>query len=164
MTAPLDASTLLALHTLHADYAAALDERQLARWPGFFTEVCSYKLQSRENFERGLPLCVLHLESRAMLQDRVYGAESTIYHDPYAQRHITGLPRLLAREPGPDGDTLAVEAPVLVLRTKRDAMPEILLVGRYLDRVVPTAEGLRFAQRWLVFDNDLLANSVIDPV
>ena len=149
----------LALHELHAEYAAALDARDLDRWPALFTENCSYKLQSRENFERGLPLCILHLDSRAMLADRVYGARETIYHDPYAQRHVGGPPRLLARE----GDALVTETPVLVVRTKRDAMAEVLLAGRYLDRVVPTAEGLRFAQRWLVFDNDLLANSIVDP-
>jgi salicylate 5-hydroxylase small subunit len=149
----------MALHELHAEYAAALDARDLDRWPALFTENCSYKLQSRENFERGLPLCILHLDSRAMLADRVYGARETIYHDPYAQRHVGGPPRLLARE----GDVLVTETPVLVVRTKRDAMPEVLLAGRYLDRVVPTAEGLRFAQRWLVFDNDLLANSIVDP-
>ncbi|MFN8893844.1 MAG: salicylate hydroxylase, partial [Betaproteobacteria bacterium] len=62
----------LALHALHADYAAALDARDLDRWPALFTEDCSYKLQSRENCERGLPLCILHLDSRAMLADRVY--------------------------------------------------------------------------------------------
>jgi salicylate 5-hydroxylase small subunit len=156
----LDADTLLALHELYADYAAVLDARELDRWPGFFTEHCSYKLQSRENFDRGLPLATLAFESRAMLQDRVFGALDTIYHDPYVQRHITGLPRLLARE----GDTLVCEAPVLVIRTKRDAMPETLMVGRYLDRIVPTPEGLRFAQRWLIFDNDLIANSIVDPV
>ena len=149
----------LALHALHADYAAALDARDLDRWPALFTEDCSYKLQSRENFERGLPLCILHLDSRAMLADRVFGARETIYHDPYAQRHVGGPARLLARE----GDALFTETPVLVVRTKRDAMPEVLLAGRYLDRVLPTAEGLRFAQRWLIFDNDLLANSIVDP-
>jgi salicylate 5-hydroxylase small subunit len=156
----MDADTLLALHTLYADYAAALDARELNRWPGFFTEDAIYKLQSRENFDRGLPLATLAFESRAMLQDRVYGALETIYHDPYVQRHITGMPRLLSR----DGELLVCEAPVLVIRTKRDAMPEILCVGRYLDRVVPTPEGLRFAQRLVIFDNDLLPNSIIDPV
>ncbi len=154
-----DADTLLALHELHADYAAALDARELERWPGFFTEACSYRLQSRENFDRGLPLCILAFDSRGMLQDRVYGAKETIYHDPYVQRHVGGLPRLLARE----SDALVTETSVLIVRTKRDAMPEILLAGRYLDRVVPTSEGLRFAQRWLIFDNDLIANSIVDP-
>ena len=156
----MDADTLLALQDLYADYAAALDARELQRWPGFFTEDCIYRLQSRENFDRGLPLATLAFESRAMLQDRVYGAAETILHDPYVQRHIVGLPRLLAR----DGDTMRCEASYLVIRTKRDSLPEILSVGRYLDRVLPTPEGLGFAERLVIFDNDLIPNSIIDPI
>ena len=95
-----------------------------------------------------------------MLQDRVYGAAETIFHDPYVQRHIVGLPRLLAR----DGDSMRCEASYLVIRTKRDSLPEILSVGRYLDRVLPTPEGLRFAERLVIFDNDLIPNSIIDPL
>ncbi len=156
----LDADTLLALHELYSDYAAALDSRELNRWPDFFTEDGIYKLQSRENFDRGLPLATLAFESRGMLKDRVYGAAETIYHDPYVQRHIVGLPRLLARE----GEALRCEASYLVIRTKHDAMPEILSVGRTLDRVVATPEGLRFAERLVIFDNDLIPNSIIDPI
>ena len=156
----IDADTLLALHELYSDYAAALDARELSRWPDFFTEDGVYKLQSRENFDRGLPLATLAFESRGMLKDRVYGAAETIYHDPYVQRHIVGLPRLLARE----GEVLRCEASYLVIRTKRDAMPEILSVGRYLDRIVATPEGLRLAERLVIFDNDLIPNSIIDPI
>jgi salicylate 5-hydroxylase small subunit len=162
--ARLDADTLLALHALYSDYAAALDARELQRWPGFFTEDGVYKLQSRENFDRGLPLATLAFESRGMLQDRVYGAEQTIFHDPYVQRHIVSLPRLLGRESTPQGEVLCCEASYLVVRTKRDGLPEILSVGRYLDRVLATADGLRFAQRLAIFDNDLIPNSIIDPI
>jgi len=158
------AHTLMALHELYSDYAAALDARELQRWPDFFTEDAVYRLQSRENFDRGLPLATLAFESRGMLKDRVFGAAETIYHDPYVQRHITGLPRLLAREPSPAGEVLVCEAPVLVVRTKRDAMPEIVVVGRYLDRVVSQDDRLLLAQRLVIFDNDLIANSIIDPV
>ncbi len=156
----LDVDTLLALHGLYSDYAAALDARDLQRWPGFFTEDCIYKLQSRENFDRGLPLATLSFESRGMLQDRVYGAAETIFHHPYVQRHIVGLPRLLARE----GEVLRCESSYLVIRTPQGGMPEILSVGRTLDRVVPTPEGLRFAERLVIFDNDLIPNSIIDPI
>ena len=160
MTMQLDADTLLALHALYSDYAAVLDSGDFRRWPDFFTEDGLYKLQSRENHDRGLPLATLAFESRGMLRDRVFGAAETIYHDPYYQRHVTGLPRLLSR--GDDG--LRCEAPYVVIRTKRDAMPEVLSVGRYLDRVVQTAEGLRFAERLAIFDNDLIANSLIYPI
>ena len=157
----MDANTLLALHALNAEVAAVLDSGDFRRWPEFFTEDCVYRLQSRENFDRGLPLATLSFESRGMLQDRVYGAQETIYHDPYYQRHILGLPRLLALEP--DG-SLRCELPFTVFRTKRDAMPEILCVGRYLDHVVATPEGWKFAERLAIFDNDLIANSLIYPI
>ena len=156
----MDADTLLALHALYSNYAAVLDSGDFNSWPDFFTEDGIYKLQSRENFDRGLPLATLSFESRGMLKDRVFGATDTIYHDPYYQRHIVGLPRLLSR--GDDG--LRCEASYVVIRTHRDAMPEILSVGRYLDRVVNTDQGLKFAERVAVFDNDLIANSLIYPI
>ncbi|MFA6262783.1 MAG: aromatic-ring-hydroxylating dioxygenase subunit beta [Bacteroidia bacterium] len=156
----LDLDTWAALQTLYADYAAALDDRDLARWPAFFTDDAVYRLQSRENFDRGLPLAVMAFESRGMLQDRVFGASETIFHHPYYQRHITGAPRVVAQ----DDRGLHCEASYVVIRTKRDALPEILSVGRYVDVVVHTPEGLRFALRQVIFDNDLIPNSIIDPI
>ena len=156
----LDFETWLAVQALMADYSAALDNAELARWPDFFTEDAVYKLQSRENFDRGLPLSTLAFESRAMLQDRVYAAADTIFHDPYYQRHIVSVPRVLAI----DDAGIRCDTNYVVLRTKPDAMPEVLSVGRYLDHIVRTESGLRFAQRLAIFDNDLVANSLIYPV
>jgi len=150
----------LQVQSLLADVAAALDQRNLDRWPAFFTEDCTYRLQSRENHDRGLPLATMAFESRGMLMDRVYGAKDTIYHDPYHQRHLLGAPRILAD----DGTAIRCESSYLVVRTKRDAMPEILSVGRYLDTLVRTPEGLRIAERLAIFDNDLIANSIVDPI
>jgi salicylate 5-hydroxylase small subunit len=150
----------LAVVQLYAEHDALLDARQLDRWPGLFTEHARYVVQSRENADRGLPLAVMSFESRGMLQDRVYGARETIFHHPYSQRHITGLPRVVARE----GEGWRVETSLLVVRTKRDALPEVLVVGGTRDHVTATPEGLRFAARHVVYDNDLLPNSIIDPV
>lgn len=150
----------LDLVQFYAEHDAALDARELDRWPGFFTEDARYVLQSRENASRGLPLAVMHFESRGMLADRVYGARETLFHDPYSQRHITGLPRVLAQ----DTDRWTVETALLVMRTKRDALPEVLVVGGSRDQVLRTPEGLRFASRHVIYDNDLLPNSIIDPV
>ena len=171
---PLDFAAWSALAALYADYAAVLDAGELGRWPDFFTEDGIYRLQSRENHERGLPLATLAFESRAMLQDRVHGAAQTIFHDPYWQRHIVGAPRVLgsAESSGDSGSPasaaaagLRVEASYVVLRTKRDALPEVMSVGRYLDRVVAMPDGgLRFAERLAIFDNDLIANSIIYPI
>ena len=51
-----------------------------------------------------------------------------------------------------------------MLRTKRDSMNEILSTGRTIDLVVRTDDGLRFAERRVIFDNDLNPNSIIAPI
>ena len=73
----------LEIDQLNAAYAAALDERRFDDWPGFFLEDGQYIVQARENFDRGLPLALIALESRGMMKDRVYGVTQTIYHRPY---------------------------------------------------------------------------------
>ena len=67
------------VNQLNAAYAAALDDKRFDDWPLFFTEDGHYKLQARENFDRGLPLALMALESRGMMKDRVYGVTQTIY-------------------------------------------------------------------------------------
>jgi salicylate 5-hydroxylase small subunit len=148
------------VQALHLRYAHVLDSNDFAQWPDLFTPECVYKIQSRENFDAGLPLCILSFESQAMLRDRVYGAQNTIYHNPYYQRHIVSAPMITS---GSD-EAVQAETAYLVLRTHRDQLPEILSVGRYIDRMVPVDGVLKFAQRICVFDNDLIANSLIKPI
>lgn len=148
------------LQALYASYGRVLDSGDYAQWPAFFVDDAVYKVQSRENFDRGLPLAAIALESKAMLQDRVIGATDTIFHDPYYQRHLIGAPLVLKVEAG----VIHSEASYLVVRTRRDQLPEILSVGRYQDRVVDTSDGYRFAERLCIFDNDLIPNSLIYPI
>ena len=160
MSETLDFETWLRLQALYGAYARVLDNGEYAQWPEFFTADAIYKVQSRENFDRGLPLAAIALESKAMLQDRVIGATDTIFHDPYCQRHVTSAPMVLELA----GEIIHSEASYLVIRTRRDSMPEILSVGRYQDRVVGTADGFKFAERLCIFDNDLIPNSLIYPI
>jgi salicylate 5-hydroxylase small subunit len=148
------------LQALYASYGRVLDGGDYPQWPEFFIDDAVYKVQSRENFDRGLPLAAIALESKAMLRDRVTGATDTIFHDPYYQRHVIGAPLVLKVEDG----VIHSEASYLVVRTHRDSMPEILSVGRYQDKVVDTPEGYRFAERLCIFDNDLISNSLIYPI
>jgi len=156
----LDFSTYTELLALYADYAAALDQADWEKWPEFFTENCTYKLQPRENHDRGLPLATLAFESKGMLKDRVYGATETIFHDPYYQRHVVGVPRILTVE----GDRIEAEANYAVFRTKPDGMTTPFNVGRYIDIIRKTEDGLKFESRLCVFDSEMIANSIIYPI
>ena len=159
-SAAIDFVAFMEVTQLHQRYAQLLDSNDFSTWPDLFTEACTYKIQSRENFDAGLPLCILSFESQGMLRDRVYGAAHTIFHDPYYQRHIISAPNIVRS----DAVSIDAETAYLVLRTRRDKLPEILSTGRYLDRMVRLEAGLKFSQRICVFDNDLIANSLIYPI
>ncbi|RST55589.1 aromatic-ring-hydroxylating dioxygenase subunit beta [Variovorax sp. MHTC-1] len=150
-----------ALSQLYADYARAVDSGNWDLWPAFFIEDCSYRLQPRENHERGLPLATLSFESRGMLEDRVYGIRETLFHDPYYQRHVVGLP--LVHGVDEDG-TIRSEANYAVFRTKLSELSTVFNVGRYIDTVVRRPEGLKFASRLVVYDSEMIPNSIIYPI
>jgi salicylate 5-hydroxylase small subunit len=145
---------------LFARYAACLDSGDYDQWPSFFTEDCRYKVVPRENYDRGLPLGTLDLHGTAMLRDRLYGVESTLFHAPYYQRHIIGPTLVTGREQ----DILTTETNYLVIRTKRDFPSEIFNAGRYLDRIAIGSQGLRFVEKICVFDSELIPNSLIYPI
>lgn len=148
------------LTQLYAEYASALDAADWDRWPEFFTEACSYRLQPRENHERGFPLATLSFESRGMLRDRVYGIRETLFHDPYYQRHVVGTPLVRRVEEG----RIHCEANYAVFRTKLSQLTTVFNVGRTIDEVVRTPQGLRFAARLVVYDSEMIPNSIIYPI
>jgi salicylate 5-hydroxylase small subunit len=150
----------LALTQLYADYASAVDSGDWDLWPEFFTEQCVYRLQPRENFDRGFPLATLSFTSKGMLKDRIYGIKETLFHDPYYQRHIVGTPVVRAVE----GGTFRCEANYAVLRTKLSDASTVFNVGRYLDSVVRTPAGLKFASRECIYDSEMIPNSIIYPI
>jgi salicylate 5-hydroxylase small subunit len=95
-----------------------------------------------------------------MLKDRIYGVTSTLFHAPYYQRHVVGPVRIRGEVEG----EIRAEASYLVVRTKRDQPSEVFNAGRYVDRIVRTAAGLRFREKICVFDSELIPNSIIYPV
>ena len=160
MTTQISFEDWLAISQLYTDYAIAVDSGQWDLWPEFFTDECTYRLQPRENYERGFPLATLCFESKGMLKDRVYGIRDTLFHDPYYQRHVIGLPRVLKVE----GDDIHCEANYAVFRTKPSEPTQVFNVGRYIDTVRNTREGLRFAAKLCVFDSELIPNAIIYPI
>jgi salicylate 5-hydroxylase small subunit len=151
----------LEIDRLNADYAAALDERRFDDWPGFFTDDAHYKVQARENFDARLPLALIALESQGMMKDRVYGVTQTIYHVPYYTRHVIAPARVLGVEAS---GRVRAESNYAVFRTRPGDASEVYNVGRYIDEIVRTDAGLRFASRTCVYDSEMILNSLIYPI
>lgn len=156
----LDLPTFLDLTQLYADYASAVDNKDWDAWVEFFTDDCEYKVQPRENFERGFPLATMLFISKGMLRDRAYGIKETLFHDPYYQRHVVGLPRIVKLADG----VIHAEANYSVFRTKLSQETTVFNVGRYLDRVRITPQGLKFEARACIYDTEMIPNSIIYPI
>ena len=150
-----------ALSQLYARYGAVVDAADWDGWVEMFTEDCRYKLQPRENHERGLPLATLAFEGQGMLKDRVYGIRETLFHDPYYQRHVIGAPLVHRVD---EAGTIHCEANYAVLRTRLSKESTVFNVGRYIDEVVRTPAGLKFASRLVVYDSEMIPNSLIYPI
>jgi anthranilate 1,2-dioxygenase small subunit len=78
----------LELQDLYTGYAACLDTDALERWPEFFTDDCTYRITSAENYEAGLPLGLIYATSKNMLKDRVSALRQANIYEPQRYRHL----------------------------------------------------------------------------
>lgn len=156
----MNTDLFLQLNNLYQDNAAAIDQERWDDWMAMFTDDCIYRIQSRENFDRNLPMAALSMEGMGMLKDRIYGITETIFHDPYHQTHVVSAPRIRSFE----GELIHAEANYAVFRTKNDGIAQVFNVGRYIDQIEQSSAGLRLKSRTCVFDNDMILNSLIYPI
>ena len=148
------------IETLYADYAAALDDDELERWPELFLDDCLYKLVPRENWDRDLPIALMRCESRAMLRDRVAAVRNTAVYAPRSLRHFISQFRIAPVNP----ELFRVNANYLVLQTLLHDLTRVQNAGRYIDLVARTEHGLRFKEKICVFDSVLVPNSLVYPI
>ncbi len=160
MRVPIDPQDYLEVSQLLTEYAAVVDAADWDAWCELFTDEGIYKLIPRENHERGLPLATMDFESKGMLKDRAYAIRETLFHDPYYQRHVVGPPRVLEVQK----NQVVCESNYAVFRTKLSELTMVFNVGRYLDTVVRTEAGWRFAVKLCIYDSEMIPNSIIYPV
>jgi salicylate 5-hydroxylase small subunit len=157
----LDPALQREVEELYNDYARALDDGPLDAWPALFTDPCTYLIVPRSNFEAGLPLAIMRCESRGMLEDRVRSVQETIVFEPrYLRHHVTNISGH-AHEDG----TLEVQANYSVVEVLPEELPRILSVGRYLDVIERGPdEALKFSEKRVVYDSELVPNSIVYPL
>lgn len=149
-----------ALDRINAEYALALDENEIERWPDFFAAPCSYRVIPRENHEAGLPIAVLYCASRGMMLDRIAHIRETAMFAPRRYRHIVGNVRIVAVERA----SVRAQANYAVFETTYDQKTQIYNVGKYVDELVLADGGLKFRERLAVFDSSVIPTSLIYPI
>jgi len=157
---PITAFDREAIRAFYDAYFDALDEGRLEEWPDFFAAECRYRIISRENFEAGQGLCIMQADSKGMLTDRVRAILKTqVYAPRYYRRFYSGL--RVVKASGKEWD---VRQNVLIVQTLINKPSEILGCGVGHDRLVSNESGqLKFVDRTLILDTEMIRNSVIYP-
>lgn len=144
---------------LYDAYYATLDDVDLHAWPEFFTEECVYRVIPRENYERGYVLCTMQAESRGMLKDRVTGLTRTQMYAPRYYRRFPTAPRITGEQDG----VVSVRHNLLMVQTLVDKQSDIVLAGVCYDKIVRDGDRLRFVERIVSFDSEMIPNSLVYP-
>jgi anthranilate 1,2-dioxygenase small subunit len=150
----------LELEALYADYVHCLDADRLEEWPEFFTEDCTYRVTSAENYEAGLPLGIIRATSKNMLKDRVAALREANVYEPQRYRHLVSSLRVTGEG---DGE-LGLEANFLVVRTVQDADMTLFAAGRYVDRLRRTGDVWKFKDKTVVLDSRQIDTLLAIPI
>jgi anthranilate 1,2-dioxygenase small subunit len=137
----------LELAALQDRYIAAIDNDRLEEWAAFFIEDGFYEIISRENVEQGLPAPVIYCDSGRMIRDRVISLRNANIYERPAYRHFLSGMQWQA-----SGDGWTMTTNYLVVNTVQNGSTSIYQAGRYVDHVVGTPDGLRFAKKRCIFD------------
>jgi anthranilate 1,2-dioxygenase small subunit len=149
-----------ALFDLYADYGALLDAGQYDDWLALFDTECQYHVMPRENYERGLPAALIFCDSRAILEDRIRALREANKYNIHSDRHLIGLPRILARPAG----GLVVEAPFAVYQSDQEGGTRLFATGLYRDRIEPAAGRLRFRDKLILLDSFAVPSLLATPL
>lgn len=150
------------LAELHARYNEALDDAAIERWPGFFTVDGHYRLTTRDNLERGLPLCFVLCEGQGMLRDRAEALRSAVFHRRRVQRRLQSGLRLTRVDA--DGGGAEACASFAVYESVGEGPSTLLACGRSIDVLARVGGELRFRSRLVVLDARVVPDSLIFPL
>ena len=150
----------LKVQDLNARYVQAIDDNKLEAWPDFFTENGRYLVTTAENFERGLPLGMIHATSRAMLRDRVRSLRDANVYEAQRYRHVIGVPLIEAEE----GAAVRAQTSFIVARIMHTGETTLFVTGCYRDQVVFVDGAARFADKTVILDSRLIDTLLAIPL
>ncbi len=154
-----EATRRLVEDTIHA-VARSIDEDRLEALPDYFLADATYRIASRFNLDRGLPLAPVNCTSRAMLADRIAAMrEANVYHRQHYRHVISGI--VIVRVAG---NELEVRSNYIVVRTLEDGSSTLFSSGEYRDRMVIEGERALFRERLVVFDSKAIDTLLVIPI
>lgn len=145
---------------LNALHAELIDDDRLEDWLELFVANGSYRVISRENFDRDMSVAAIFCDSRAMLTDRIVSLRRANIYPVHHYRHILCPSHILTAA----GNGISAQTNYVVLQTRNDGQTTIYNTGKYLDRLVMDNGRLRFSSKQAVFDTNLVDTLMVRPI
>ena len=158
---PLDPAVRAQIEDLINDYANALDDEDIDRWPQFFTESAVYHVTNRENHEAALPIGIIHCVGRGMMLDRVKAFHTANIFEPHVYNHILGRPSIAV---DPSGKGYASRCNFQVVRIMQNGRSDLYATGKYLDTIVFENGAPRLQERIVVLDSRHIDILMVVPI
>ena len=149
-----------AVYDLLAEYGALIDAARFDEWLGLFAQECGYQILPRENLDRGLPAALIFCDSRAVLEDRIRALREANKYNIHTDRHVIGLPRLLAAKPG----GVLVEAPFAIYQTDQEGETRLFATGLYRDQLEPVGDSLKIRDKLILLDTFAVPTLLATPL
>lgn len=158
----MDIELQLTVENLLSRYVHAIDDDRLEDWPGFFMEAGRYRVTTAENFERGLPLCIIFADSRAMLADRVSALRHANIYEAQRYRHNVSS-TIVERV---DAKSARATSNFQVVRIMHTGESMLFASGRYLDRIRLNGQDgqAMFEERIVVLDSRAMDTLLAIPI
>jgi anthranilate 1,2-dioxygenase small subunit len=160
VTSTREQPTLAEARQLLAAYTYVLDEGPLTDWPSFFTETCLYRITTRQNEERNMPLSIMLCDNHAMLYDRVEAVEKANIFEPHYYRHVLSDSHMLRTTP----DSVWMETSFICVRTMLDGRMSLFAAGKYVDEIIAQADLCLFRSKVVVLDPSQVDTLIAKPL
>jgi anthranilate 1,2-dioxygenase small subunit len=147
------------IEDLLTDYAHCIDDDDLERWPGYFTETGLYRVIPRAGHEAGHRMGIMLCRGRGMMMDRVRAMRQANIYEPQRYTHLLGRSSVTAED-----STYSVRTNFQVVRTMEYGDSEMFVSGKYLDRVVVDCGEPRFAERHVILDSRRVDTLLVVPL
>jgi anthranilate 1,2-dioxygenase small subunit len=142
------------------DYGWLIDNDKLEEWANLFTEDARYDIIPRENYERGLPLCLISCKNQAMIRDRILALRMANEYNIHYDRHIIGPAKIIEQ----DQNSIRIEANYLVMQTNQGGHSKIFSTGVYRDLLVIQNDRLRIREKIVVADTFCVPTLISTPI
>ncbi len=148
------------IRDFYEEYTICLDDADYDRWSSYFTDDAEYKIISRENFDRGLPMASMSCEGIGMIKDRVTALVKVLVYEPrYWRRYVSSV-----RVKACDGNVIKSGANFLLYESMLDREPQLNMLGQYHDTLVRDGDSFRIKERFAVYDNHRILTTLFAPV